>query len=52
MVLGPAAAQLKTIFDNRDPTFVQAIMANLNSFSGPLEKTRNCVIKSIPWEKE
>jgi hypothetical protein len=33
-----AAGQLKTIFDSRDPTFIQIIMANLNTFGRDIEK--------------
>ena len=35
-----AAGQLKTIFDSRDPTFTQIIVANLNTFGRAIEENQ------------
>ncbi|WAC06609.1 MAG: hypothetical protein OS130_10120 [Thermodesulfobacteriota bacterium] len=48
---GQAVSQLKTIFDNRDPTFIQAIMANLNTFGRAIEENQELRNKINSLEK-
>jgi hypothetical protein len=62
MVLDPAAeyttnafaqavGQLKTIFDSRDPTLIQTVVANLNSFGRAIEENRELHNKINSLEK-
>ena len=46
-----AVAQLKTIFDNRDPTFTQMVVAGLNTFGRVIEENQELRNKINSLEK-
>ena len=47
-----AAGQLKTIFDSRDPTFIQTVVTNLNTFGRAIEKNQELSNKINSLEKK